>query len=53
MKCSKRSLAVSVLFAALMSLLPLIVSTRTLNARNADLAYLIFAGPLRPPITNA
>jgi hypothetical protein len=39
MKCSKRSFAVfSVLFAALFSL-----STGTLNARDADLAYFTFA----------
>jgi hypothetical protein len=39
MKCSKRSFAVvSVLFALLLSL-----STRTLNARDADLASLTFA----------
>jgi hypothetical protein len=44
MKCSKRSFAVvSVRFAVLLSLLSLVVSTGTLNARDADLASLIFA----------
>jgi hypothetical protein len=38
MKCRKRSFAVSVLFA-----LPLVFSTGTLNARDADLESLIFA----------
>jgi len=41
MKCSKRSfIVVSVLFAVLLSLLSLVVSTGTLNARDADLAPL-------------
>ncbi len=44
MKCSKRSFAfVSVLFAVLPSLLSLVMSTRTLNARDADLGSLTFA----------
>jgi hypothetical protein len=44
MKCSKRSFAVvSVLFAALLSLLSLLVDTGTLNARDADPASLTFA----------
>jgi len=44
MKCSKRSFAVvSVLFAALLSLLSLLVDTGTLNARDADLAPFTFA----------
>ena len=38
MKCSKRSFAVSLLFAVLLSL-----SIRTLNARDADLASYTFA----------
>jgi hypothetical protein len=41
MKCSKRSCAV--VFAALLSLLSLVGGTRTLNARDADLASLVFA----------
>jgi hypothetical protein len=41
MKCSKQSFAiVSVLFAALLSFVSLVVSTGTLNARDADLAPL-------------
>ena len=44
MKCSKRSFAVvSVLFAALLSLLSLLVDTGTLNARDADLVPFTFA----------
>ena len=44
MKCSKRSFAVvSVLFVVLLSLLSPVVSTGTLNARDADLASLTFA----------
>jgi hypothetical protein len=44
MKCSKRSFAsLSVLFAALLSLLLLVMSTGILNARDADLASLTFA----------
>jgi hypothetical protein len=44
MKCSKRSFAVvTVLFAVLLSLLSLVVSTGTLNARDAGLGSLTFA----------
>ena len=44
MKCSKRSFAVvSVLFAVLLSLLSLVMSTGIINAREADLASLTFA----------
>jgi hypothetical protein len=44
MKFSKRSFAVvSVLFAVLLLLLSLVVSTGTLNARDADLASRTFA----------
>ena len=44
MKCCKRSFAVvSILFAVLLSLLSLVVSTGTLNARDADLASFTFA----------
>jgi hypothetical protein len=44
MKCSKRSFAVAtVLFALLLSLLSLVVSTGTLNARDGDLTSLTFA----------
>jgi hypothetical protein len=44
MKCSKQSFAfVSVLFAVLLSLLSLVMSTRTLDARDADLGSLTFA----------
>jgi hypothetical protein len=44
MKCSKRSFAiVTVLFAVLLSLLSLVVSTRTLHARDAGLGSLTFA----------
>ena len=39
MKCSKRSIAI----AAVLSALPLSLSTGTLNARDADLASLTFA----------
>ena len=42
MKCSKRSF-VSLLFAVLLSLLSLVVSTGTLNARAANLASFTFA----------
>jgi hypothetical protein len=44
MKCSKRSFGVvSLLFAVLLSLLSLVMSTRTLNARDADIASPTFA----------
>ncbi len=44
MKCSKQSFVfVSVLFAVLLSLLSLVMSTRTLNARDADLGSLTVA----------
>ena len=44
MKCSKRSFAfLSVLFTVLLSLLSLVVSTGTLNARDADLASFTLA----------
>ena len=44
MKCSKRSFAfVSIRFAALLSLLSIVMSTGILNARDADLASLTFA----------
>jgi hypothetical protein len=44
MKCSKRSFAVVfVLFTVLLSLLSLVVSTGTLNARDADAASFTFA----------
>jgi Tfp pilus assembly protein PilW len=52
MKCSKRSFAVvsllfavllSLLFAVLLSLLSLVMSARTLNARDADIASPTFA----------
>ena len=44
MQCSKRSFAVVfVLFTVLLSLLSLVVSTGTLNARDADLASFTLA----------
>jgi hypothetical protein len=44
MKYSKQSFAVvSVLFAVFLSLLSVVVTTETLNARDADLATLTFA----------
>jgi hypothetical protein len=44
MKCSKRSFAVvSALFAMLLSLPSVVVSTGTLNARDADAASFTFA----------